>query len=280
VCKKLHLLENYSNRQLKRAGNRICCDCIESKKVANLVKSPSTGRRQGDEHLNEITLDGDYYAKFIPESSKRELKKKVAAQQHDFNVIDNDPASARNPLGINQYTDIETPFLLYSEVVQKRKLAEIKSNLKTSCDEVLDRIEDVDLQSAAKSKYLSALYTKEKKDKIATTFDLDNNQRIQQGLHDCYHSIPINSPIRASFIQSIFPVATDAQFIADILEIDVSSVHKSLKSNVEHLDYYLRDLGFIRDRLGEKRTDLEDWLIKRCGPPSGRHKRYYTYGIS
>ena len=115
VCKKSKPQSAYSNRQLKRQAKRICCDCTAAKKVSNLEKSPSSGRRPGDEHLNEISLDGEYYANFNPESSKRELKKQVKVKQLEQckNNIDNDPLSANNPLGINQHTDNERALALY-----------------------------------------------------------------------------------------------------------------------------------------------------------------------
>jgi hypothetical protein len=270
-CKKSKPIENYSKCQLKQESKRRCIDCAEKKRLANLDSSPSTGRAKGDPHLEEVVFDGFYYTSFNPESSVRSEKKKS-------NVIDNGPNSARNPLGINQHTDNATPFPLLSDNRQGVKLRKVKTSLKDSCDKVLNNIDDVDLQEAAKSKYVPALYEKDL-DVSNHRFDVDNGQLIQQGLRDCYSSIPSNSPIRASFIQSIFPQGIDAQFIADTLEIDVSCVRRSLRADVEHLDFYLKDLGFVRDRLDEKRTDLEDWFVKRCGPPSGRHKRYYTYGM-
>lgn len=165
-CKKSKPIENYSKRQLKQECKRKCSDCVEQKKLANLNSTPSTGRTKGDGHLDEVPFDGFYYTSFCPDTSSRTKKKKKTSKEKEEvnrNVIDNDPNSARNPLGINQYTDITTPFPLLSDNRQRAKLREVKTNLKDSCDKVLNNIDDVDLQDAAKSKYVSALYEKDRR---------------------------------------------------------------------------------------------------------------------
>lgn len=155
-CKKLQKSETYSKRQLKLGAKRICFNCAKEKKLSNLNASPelNLGRPQGDPHLAEVTFDGDYYTKFNPENSKRTEKKK----QREPLVIDNDPASARNPLGINKYTDNIIPFALLSQNRQRDLLNNVKGELKDSCDKVLDNIDDIDLQNTARDKYVSALY--------------------------------------------------------------------------------------------------------------------------
>jgi hypothetical protein len=47
---------------------------------------------------------------------------------------------------------------------------------------------------------------------------------------------------------------------------------------VEPLSYYLKKLGFFRDRIGEKLDHLNDWFIQRCPPPSGSKVRKYVSG--
>jgi len=47
---------------------------------------------------------------------------------------------------------------------------------------------------------------------------------------------------------------------------------------IEELKFYLMQLEFLRDRLGEKKSTLFTWFISRCTVPSGRKKRYYMYG--
>jgi hypothetical protein len=278
-CKKSKKTSEFSKRQLYKKNKRLCKVCAEEKRLANLEKSPANiGRAQSDKHLEELTLDGTKW-EFDP--TKLRETQHISLKQHIDPLRQRSP---RNPTGINQYSDNIKPFPLLANKTQQYKLTDVKQALKDSCDEVFNNIDDVDLQNAAKLKFASQLYEEEKKgnnvyNRNSNLFDIENNARIQKGLRDCYHSIPANTPIRASFIKSIFPLETDPQFIAQTLNIDISNVRKSLNSDVEHLDYFLRDLGFVRDRLGEKRTDLETWLIKRCGPPSGRHKRYYTYGM-
>lgn len=280
-CKKLKLNSEFSNRQRQKASNRLCITCAQKKSEGNLSLA-SPGRLPCDSHFNEVGLDGKNW-EF--DATTRLERKPITYKSSQ------DPLRERTPHnrdGINAHTDKVTPFAMLAPKTQSKKLNEVKDKLIEACDGVLNGIEDIDLKTTAKVKFASPLYDTPQKrannnnnnsNNLGYFIEIDTNSKIQQGLRDCYHSIPSNSPIRASFIKSIFPVNLEPQFIADTLDIDVSCVYKSLNSEVEHLDYYLRELGFIRDRLGERRTDLEDWFVKRCGPPSGRHKRYYTYGM-
>lgn len=158
-CKKSKSIGNYSKRQLEQKNGRKCVDCCSAASVANLSNSPETqtGRRQGDEHLNAISFDGEYYTSFNPDKSKRSARKK-----EDRPRIDNDLHSPSNPLGINQYTDAAKPFIYLSAQVQQERLREVKEDLIHSCNDVLFNLLDVDLQTAAKHKYLSGPYDKDK----------------------------------------------------------------------------------------------------------------------
>jgi hypothetical protein len=187
------------------------------------------------------------------------------------------PRNKRNKTGINQYTNNNVPFVYLEN--KNRKLKEIKYELKKACDDVFAKFNDCDLISTAKSKYVSELYNvKDKNINQLNLFNIENYTTIKQGIRNCYHSIPPNSPIRTSFVKSMFPKDTDPKLISETLNVEKSNINRSLRSKCETLDYYLKELGFTQDKLKKKRTDLEEWLVSRCGPPSGRHKRYYTYG--
>ncbi len=47
---------------------------------------------------------------------------------------------------------------------------------------------------------------------------------------------------------------------------------------MENLTYYLKNLGFSRNRIGEKMDNLNDWFLHRCPPPSGSKFRKYASG--
>lgn len=44
------------------------------------------------------------------------------------------------------------------------------------------------------------------------------------------------------------------------------------------MNYFLRELGFERNRFGIKEDGLIAWLAGRCLVPSGRFKRYFIRG--
>ena len=52
------------------------------------------------------------------------------------------------------------------------------------------------------------------------------------------------------------------------------------KQNAKKLSYYLLELGFKRNKLKGKENHLRDWLLLRCGVPSGRYKRYFKDGTA
>lgn len=68
----------------------------------------------------------------------------------------------------------------------------------------------------------------------ATTVDLasdlasdrKNILLLFESLKDLYNSIPANSPIRSSLVQSLFS-STDTKFAANLLGVDESSIRKA-----------------------------------------------------
>lgn len=56
--------------------------------------------------------------------------------------------------------------------------------------------------------------------------DRKNILLLFESLKDLYNSIPANSPIRTSLIQSLF-TSTDSKFAANLLGVDESSIRKA-----------------------------------------------------
>lgn len=118
-----------------------------------------------------------------------------------------------------------------------------------------------------------------------------NVETMLAAVKNFYFSIPGNSPIRSSIIKTIFSEC-EVSFTGKFLEIDFSSIYKvliiaqpvklsnykALRSDVEILSYFLKKLGFFRDRIGEKLENLNDWFLQRCPPPSGSKVRKYVSG--
>jgi hypothetical protein len=102
---------------------------------------------------------------------------------------------------------------------------------------------------------------------------------LLKNLRAFYDSIPDNSPIRTSIIRTLFH-DLPAKFISSFLGVDISSVYKATSDEreVPELRFYLTQLEFLRNRLGEREKTLFDWFIVRCTVPSGRNKRYYRFG--
>jgi len=44
------------------------------------------------------------------------------------------------------------------------------------------------------------------------------------------------------------------------------------------MDYYIKELGFNRNRIGERLDNLNDWFLERCRVPSGSKYRKYATG--
>jgi hypothetical protein len=240
------------------------------------------GKKFDDElELSRERLDGDAW-KIDDEKKKAKDAKKKARIESNNNFMNNNNspiianANSTNSNNNNSSRKPKTPFAL--TVDKEKKLRAVKKELKDACDKVFEELGDEDLRQAAKSQYVHKVY--ESKATVETTVDdlnINNYINVREGIHDCYHSLPVNSPIRASFIQSIFVQDTPATTIAAILNIDISSVYKSLRLEIQPLPFFLRELGFPRNRIGDRGPELEDWFVDRCGPTSGRDKRYYAY---
>ena len=58
--------------------------------------------------------------------------------------------------------------------------------------------------------------------------------------------------------------------------LHVKTFFGSIQNSPHPLSYYLRELGFPRDRLGEREAYVLQWLEDNCPFPSGRSKRYFV----
>lgn len=271
-CKKKKQPQEYSDRQRKfAASHRKCKICVKEICTESLQSSQyNFGKRKIDVELNESTsrMDGEKWK--IDEKKKKEREE----AREKRNLLT--PSSKNNSHKMNTFHDNSIPFCF--TVDKEKKMREVREALKVACNKVLAEINDTDLLDAAKSRYCSTLYSDESIKK-EDALDFTTNKNIRVGIYNCYHSLPSSSPIRASFIKSIFTSNFPAASIASILDIDISNVYRALNSEIQPLDYFMRDLGFMRDRLGERGDELHEWFVERCGPTSGRHKRYYAYGM-
>jgi hypothetical protein len=237
----------------------------------------TAGKKKVDDELVEsnMRLDGNSWK--IDEEKKNKEKKRVNKNNENNNIYS----------GANVYNNVDhairnknVPF--YLTVDKEKKMREVRDALRTAVDTVFAELNDNDLLEAAKSRYLPNLFkaTQENNFDIDDSMNITSNMNIRAGIRNCYNSLPATSPVRASFIQSIFLSSIPAATIASILNIDITNVYRALNADIEPINYFLRDLGFMRDRIGERADELDEWFIERCGPTSGRHKRYYAYGMS
>jgi hypothetical protein len=144
-------------------------------------------------------------------------------------------------------------------------------------DSILDEEDDQDLVAEFRRQYLYGLDDSAFND--LNDFGAENVSTLLDNVLKFYNSIPSNSPIRSSIVRTIF-ADLPVKFIAEFLGLDVSSVYKSTSPNkeVQDLNFYLTQLEFLWNRLGDREKTLFDWFIIRCLVPSGRNKRYFMYG--
>lgn len=99
--------------------------------------------------------------------------------------------------------------------------------------------------------------------------------RLVANFKQFFASLPSRSPIRSSAIKTFCTGIPSAE-IPSLLPVKMRQVQYGLASPVPDLTYYLRELGFPRDKLGEKQVWALHWMELFCPFPSGRSKRYFT----
>jgi hypothetical protein len=100
-----------------------------------------------------------------------------------------------------------------------------------------------------------------------------HHECIIQNLTDSFNSLPVRSPIRTVFINEFFS-GVDRQGVADTLAMTPQNVSAARGRTPRPLVYYLRNLGFNRNRNPHQQFVLQ-WIAIFCLTPSGRWKLYF-----
>lgn len=98
--------------------------------------------------------------------------------------------------------------------------------------------------------------------------------KVSENISKVFQKIPSNSPVRKAFIRTLFndiPVETTR----NLLNISAQSVYSAL-NNATDLSFYLKELGFKRNKLQEKMPHLLEWFSLNCSTHSGRNQRCYV----
>lgn len=153
----------------------------------------------------------------------------------------------------------------------------LRAKVNLAIEEILEQEDDEDLVEEFRLEFLYPLDPNFAKE--ADDFNKNDISTLLSNVRAFYESIPENSPIRTSIIYTLFD-DLPAKFISEFLRINLSSIYKALNPErvVHPLRFYLTQLEFLRNRLGERERTLFDWFIVRCIVPSGKNKRYYRHG--
>jgi hypothetical protein len=97
---------------------------------------------------------------------------------------------------------------------------------------------------------------------------------LQSNLQTFYRNLPETSIIKSSVIQTLFH-DIESKDISEYLDIEHRRVNRANLVEVEPLNFYLKELGFTREKTREEH--LLDWLEEVAPFESGRTKRYFTW---
>jgi hypothetical protein len=70
-------------------------------------------------------------------------------------------------------------------------------------------------------------------------------------------------------VRQILPGIGEVVSLCGLTQQSVSKARKNL-DEVPDINYYLRGLGFQRDKLGDKKFTVKEWLLNNCPFKSGR----------
>jgi len=102
----------------------------------------------------------------------------------------------------------------------------------------------------------------------------ERNQIILTNIFKSFSSLPYRSKIRSSYIHEFFR-DVPTTYAGEQLGITRQAVSKAMNlKDVRPLVYYLRNLGFTRQRSKGENHVLR-WIDAFCLVPSGRSKRYF-----
>lgn len=153
------------------------------------------------------------------------------------------------------------PFILQAATTQANKVLQLQKHISSLVDAELQKC-DPDLVKAWKSVHHG--YIPE-----------DSSSQILANLRTFKDSIPANSPVQSSIVSTFFE-DVPVEETAKILGVTKRAVYNSFQNRPPPLSYYLRELGFPRDRLNEAKIYLSTWLSENCPVRSGQRTRSYT----